>query len=243
VVNAMQPLIGITASSLGHEEPGRDWLYAPHDYFRAVRRAGGIPVLLPLVESDEEAARVLDRLDGLLLSGGCDPDPLLYGELPHPALGAVDPARDTAELAYARVALARDMATLGICRGLQVLAVAFGGALWQDVPSQVPGALKHRQDAPKDHPSHPVTIHPGTRLHALLGPERRVNSRHHQAVKRVPDGWVASATAPDSVIEAMEHPERHFALGVQWHPENFQGQPYNFDGLFEAFVAAAGERR
>ncbi|WP_374711921.1 gamma-glutamyl-gamma-aminobutyrate hydrolase family protein [Symbiobacterium terraclitae] len=238
----MEPLIGVTASSRCLEEPGQDWLYIPHDYFRAIRRAGGIPVMLPLVADEAEAARVLDRLDGLLLSGGDDLDPSLYGELPLPGLGMVDPARDAAELAYARVAVARDMPTLGICRGHQVLAVAFGGTLWQDLPSQVPGCLKHKQQAPKDHPTHPVSIAAGTRLAALLGAERRVNSRHHQAVKRVPDGWVESAVAPDGVNEAMEHPGRRFALSVQWHPENHQGRPYNFDPLFDAFIAAAVEK-
>ncbi|MFS8640616.1 MAG: gamma-glutamyl-gamma-aminobutyrate hydrolase family protein [Symbiobacteriaceae bacterium] len=238
----MRPLIGVTAHNRANEEPGRDWLYIPRDYFRAVWRAGGLPVMLPLVADEAEAAQVLERLDGLLLAGGDDLDPLLYGELPLPGTGRIDPERDRAELAYARQAVRRDMPTLGICRGHQVLAVAFGGALWQDIPTQVPGAIKHRQEAPADYPTHPVAIAPGTRLAALLGPERLVNSRHHQAVKRVPEGWVASAHAPDGVIEAMEHPERRFVLSVQWHPENFQGQPYNFDSLFEAFVDAARRR-
>jgi putative glutamine amidotransferase len=221
------------------ELPGRDWLYNPTDYFRAVQRAGGVPVLLPFVEDEAGAAEVLDHLDGLMLAGGEDLDPLLFGELPHPRTGRISPERDTAELAYARVALGRDMATLGICRGIQLLAVAFGGTLWQDVPSQVEGAIKHRQDGPKYHPTHPVQIRESTRLAELLGTERLVNSRHHQAVRQAPAGWVVSAMAPDGVIEAMEQPERYFAMGVQWHPENLQGRTYNFDELFRAFVEAA----
>lgn len=237
----MKPVIGITPCTL--LEGAKDWIYNPHDYTRAVQRAGGIPVLLPFVTSEADAAAVLDKIDGLLLSGGDDLDPLLYGELPHPQVGNISPERDAAELAYARVALARNMATLGICRGHQVLAVAFGGTLWQDIPSQVPGAIKHRQEGPKWHPTHPVTIAEGTRLHALLGPERLVNSRHHQAVRKIPEGWVVSAFSPDGVIEAMEHPGSRFALSVQWHPENFQGRPYNFDALFSAFVEAAQPTR
>lgn len=233
----MKPLIGITPCTLLEAE--RDWIYNPHDYSRAVQRAGGIPVLLPFVTTQAEAAEVLDKLDGLLLSGGDDMDPLLYGELPHLNQGSISPERDLAELAYARAALARDMATLGVCRGHQVLAVAFGGALWQDIPSQVLNAIKHRQEGPKWYPTHPVAIAEGTRLHGLLGAERLVNSRHHQSVKRAPEGWVVSALSPDGIIEAMEHPGRKFVLSVQWHPENFQGRPYNFDALFSAFVAAS----
>lgn len=233
-----KPLIGVTACTL-LEVPDRDWIFNPHDYSRAVQRAGGIPVLLPFVETEEGAAEVLDRVDGLLLSGGGDMDPLLYGEMPHPLTGEIDPLRDRSELLYARAALARDMATLGICRGHQVLAAAFGGTLWQDIPSQVPGAIKHQQQGPKWYPTHPVTIAGGTRLHALLGGERLVNSRHHQSVRQAPEGWVVSAVAPDGVIEAMEHPDRHFALSLQWHPENLQGRPYNFDALFSAFVQAS----
>lgn len=232
-----KPLIGITACTL--VEANRDWIWNPHDYSRAVQRAGGIPVLLPFVETEEEAAEVLDKLDGLLLSGGDDIDPLLYGELPHPQTGNICPERDLSELHYARVAFARNLPTLGICRGHQVLAVAFGGTLYQDIPAQVPGAIKHRQEGPKWYPTHPVAIAEGTRLAALLGTERLVNSRHHQSVKKAPEGWVVSAVAPDGIIEAMEHPGYRFALSVQWHPENLQGRPYNFDALFRAFVEAA----
>ena len=238
----MRPLIGVTACNREREEPGCDWLYTPHDYFRAVWRAGGLPVMLPVAADEQDAAQVLERLDGLLLSGGEDLDPTLYGELPLPRTGRIDPERDAAELAYARLAVERDLPVLGICRGLQVLAVAFGGALWQDIPTQVDGAIKHRQEAPADYPTHPVVIEPGTRLHALLGTPRQVNSRHHQGVKRVPPGWVASAHSPDGVIEAMEHPGRTFVLSVQWHPENFEGRPYSFDPLFDAFVEAARRR-
>lgn len=237
----MKPLIGITACLL-REMPNRDWIWNTNDYFRAVQRAGGIPVLLPFVESEAAAAEVLDRVDGLLLSGGDDLDPLLYGEMPHPRNGSVSPERDITELAYVRIALQRNMATFGICRGHQVLAVASGGTLWQDIPSQVPTAIQHRQEAPRWFAAHPVSAAPGTKLAAILGAEFRVNSYHHQAVQKLPPGWVPSAVAPDGINEAMEHPGYHFALSVQWHPENFQGRPYNFDALFRAFVEASEPR-
>lgn len=238
----MKPLIGITAGLL-RELPNRDWIWNTNDYFRAVQRAGGIPVLLPFVESESEAAEVLERVDGLLLSGGDDLDPQLYGEMPHEKMGAIVPERDVTELAYARSALRMNLPTFGICRGHQVLAVAFGGTLWQDIPSQVPSAMKHRQEAPRWFASHPVAVAPGTTLAALVGGEAQVNTYHHQAVKEAPSGWVVSAVAPDGIIEAMEQPDHRFALSVQWHPENFQGRPYNFDALFSAFVAAAQTER
>lgn len=233
----MKPLIGLTAYML--REPGKsEYVAVPADYMRAVQRAGGIPVILPFCENEAEAAELIDRLDGLLLAGGSDVDPNLYGEEPHPKLGAVSPERDLAELSLARVALGRNMPVLGICRGHQVLAVAAGGTLYQDIPAQVAAPIKHSQEAPRWFASHTVTVQPGTRLAALLGTELKVNSFHHQAVKGLPEGWVASAEAADGVNEAMEHPGLQFALGVQWHPENFTGRPYSFDRLFEAFVAA-----
>lgn len=237
----MKPLIGIAPAHLLEGE--RDWVYNTMDYNRAIEQAGGIPVLLPFVTSEAEAAEVLDRVDGLLISGGDDIDPLIYGELPIPQTGYINPMRDISELAYARVAMERDMALLGICRGHQVIAVAFGGTLYQDIPTQVEGAIKHRQEGPKWYPTHPVTIPEGTRLNALLGPQRMVNSRHHQAVKRAPEGWTVSATAPDGVIEALEHPGSRFAMAFQWHPENFQGRPDGFHAIFRAFVQASQQSK
>lgn len=239
----MKPLIGITADK--HRVDGRDWNYQTNDYFRAVQLAGGIPVLLPYVETAEAAGEVLDRIDGLLLSGGVDVDPLTFGELPHPKQGSIAPERDITELLIIKLALARDMAILGICRGHQMLAVAAGGTLWQDLPEQVPSALKHAQQAPRWYPSHPVRVMPGTKLAELVGAgDIRVNSFHHQAVKHVPHGWISSGVSPDGINEALEHSGYKFVLSVQWHPENFAGRAgYNFDKLFQAFVAAAGRKQ
>lgn len=234
----MKPLIGITAST-HREPPNRDWVVIPHDYFRAVQLAGGIPVLLPFISTEAEADAILNRIDGLLLSGGSDVDPQLYGEDPQPWLGAVSPERDAAELALTRAALKRDLPLLGICRGHQVLAVAVGGTLWQDIPKQLPKSIKHAQEAPRWFTGHRVTVKDGTRLQQILGSEILVNTYHHQAVKAVPAGWVESATAPDGINEALEHPGYRFVLSVQWHPENFAGRPYSFAPLFEAFIGAS----
>lgn len=233
----MKPLIGLSGGIL-HENPKREWIYTPVGYFESVQNAGAIPVLLPFCQTEAEAAEVLDRADGLLLTGGNDLDPQWYGEQPHPRNGEVTPERDISELMLTRVALQRDLPILGICRGHQVLAAACGGTLWQDIPSQVPGAIKHDQKGPRWYRSHQVTIQPGTKLGGWLGTSRQVNSFHHQAVKDLPPGFVASATAPDGINEAMEHPGHRFLVSVQWHPENFVGRSDNFDRLFAAFVAA-----
>lgn len=240
----MRPLIGVTADRL-RDIPGRDGLWQTPDYFTAVQNAGGTPVLLPNLNTTAEAEALLDRLDGVLFSGGNDADPMHFGEQPHPKLGAVDPERDRTELLLARAAIRRDMPVLGICRGHQLLAIAFGGTLWQDIPSQVPEAIKHHYTTatPKWYATHTVAVSPGTVLERLLGSEVRVNSRHHQAVRTVPQGWVASAWSADGVNEAMELPGARFTVSVQWHPENATGRAdLNYDPLFDAFVAAAGSR-
>jgi putative glutamine amidotransferase len=237
----VKPVIGITCD-VHQPAPGRsDWWYQVNAYFRAVRKAGGLPLMLPLLESEEEAAAVIARLDGLLLSGGGDPDPALFGEDPIRQLGTIQPERDTAELSLARAALTADLPLLGICRGSQVLAVAGGGTMIQDIPAQVPGAIKHRQDAPRWYPTHRVEVVEGSLLSRLLGgPELRVNSSHHQAVRDVPAGWVVSARAPDGVVEAIEIPQRRFALAVQWHPEAMYDSERPAHGeLFRALVEAA----
>lgn len=236
----MRPLIGLSSSGYHRPETGQEWLYQTRDYFTAVEKQSGLPLLLPLVRTEDEAAQVLARLDGLLLTGGGDPDPHLFGEEPHPALGEVEPERDQAEILLARRALAMEMPILAICRGMQILAVATGGSLWQDIPSQIQGAIQHRQRAPRWHASHQVQLATGSRLSALVGHGPvRVNSFHHQAVRSVPAGFRVTATAPDGVIEAFESTGPTFVLAVQWHPENFAPRSGEFDALFRALVEAA----
>jgi putative glutamine amidotransferase len=233
----MRPFIGITPY-VHREPPNRNWLHNTEDTFRAIHRAGGIPVLLSHFDDEVSAGEVLERIDGLLLSGGGDVDPQLYGEQPHPKMGAITPERDRSEIALARTALARNMPVFGICRGHQVLAVAAGGTLVQDILSQVHGSFKHYQDAPRWYATHQVKARQGSLLATILGNEFRVNSFHHQAVKNIPAGWSATAVSDDGVNEAMEHPGYRFAVSVQWHPENMVGHAYNHDELFRAFIAS-----
>jgi putative glutamine amidotransferase len=213
------------------------------DYVESVRRAGGDPVVLATEDQPEE---LIECLDGLLLTGGADIDPVLYGEPAHPTTNS-DPLRDRFEIPLARAAVASGLPLFAICRGVQVLNVAEGGTLVQDIPSAVRSDLPHAIDVPKDAVAHSIRITPGSRLAESLGPAAGggtcdVNSRHHQAVKDVAPGFVVTATSADGVIEAIERPGAAFCLGVQWHPENFwrSGQ---FAPLFAAFVEAARRPR
>lgn len=210
------------------------------DYVRALEKAGALPLVLA-PGRPEDAAEFLDRVDALVLSGGADVDPALYGEERHRTVRHVLPGRDAFEIALCREALVRDLPTLAICRGHQVLNVATGGTLYQDIPSQVRGAADHDPDIPRHEACHDVAVLPGTRLREILGRDTvSVNSFHHQAVKVLGRGLVLSARgADDGVIEGMEMPDRRFMIGVQWHPESFWDQPRGFQPLFEALVNAA----
>ncbi|HKT80216.1 MAG TPA: gamma-glutamyl-gamma-aminobutyrate hydrolase family protein [Vicinamibacterales bacterium] len=226
------PLIGVTAC---------DKL---EDYRQSILHVGGEVLIL---DPSMEVADALRRIDGLLLTGGEDVAPALFGDPPHPKLGEVNARRDAFELALIAEARARQLPLFAICRGIQILNVAFGGSLVQDIPSETPGALEHRLTTPPHQPfelAHEIWIEPDSLLARLMR-ERlsdadscEVNSRHHQAVKRLGTGLQMSATAPDGVIEAIEDPSMPFCLGVQWHPENFF-RTGEFRPLFEGFVDAA----
>ena len=236
----MTPVIGISASTLIVEKMRGVHRFAlSNDYIRCVTEAGGLPLILPNVAPDA-AAGYLDCLDGLILSGGLDVDPMFYDQDPMPDLGLVDQVRDTFELALARGARERGMPLLAVCRGLQVMNVASGGSLLQHIPGQIEGAIKHDQEAiRRDALSHNIAIEPNTRLAELAGAERaRVNTFHHQACDAIAEGFVISARAPDGVIEALEDPSHPFCLGVQWHPERCGDDPLS-RRLFAALVEAA----
>lgn len=219
------------------------------DYKQAIVHAGGEP---HVVDSSMSIADALSGMDGLMLTGGDDVAPARYGEETHPSVVQVAPERDEFEIGLVREARRRELPILAICRGLQVLNVAAGGTLIQDIASQVTGALEHKQALPSkqtaDHPfAHEVWLEKDSLLAKLMrerltdGDSVEVNSRHHQAVNKVAEGFDVSATAPDGVIEAIEDPRARFCLGVQWHPENFW-RTGEFRPLFEGFVDAANKR-
>jgi putative glutamine amidotransferase len=211
-------------------------------YLEALQAAGGLPVLIPETLSNADALQLYAHLDGLVLPAGGDLDPHAYGAAPHPATNTIDPERDRVELYLTRQALAGHKPFFGICRGAQVMNVALGGTLYQDVPSEVPNALAHyfrAPEYPRDHLGHAVQVEEDSLLARCLGtPLVEVNSRHHQAARLVAPGLQIVARAPDGVIEALELPTHPFALGVQWHPENLTAHA-PMRALFERFVEAA----
>jgi putative glutamine amidotransferase len=231
------PLIGITSCR------------KLEDYRQSVLHVSGeVRILEP---SAGEARQALAGVDGLMLTGGDDVAPARYGEAAHPTVVEAEPGRDEFELALIKDARARNLPIFAICRGIQVLNVACGGTLVQDIPTEVTGALPHRFAVPPHEPyflAHEVWIDKDTLLWKLMR-ERlsdadacEVNSRHHQAVKSLAPGFKVAATAPDGVIEAVEDPGARFCLGVQWHPENFF-RTGEFRPLFEGFLEAAQRPR
>ncbi len=218
-------------------------------YLRAVQAAGGIPVMVP--PSGEPgaagvAAAVLERVDGLLLTGGEDMDPAIYGAERHPAAGEPDPARDHGEIALVHAARERGVPLLAICRGVQVLNVAFGGRLVQDIPTECPAPLPHARSDARAERCHPVSVVRGSRLADALGATAiSVNSTHHQAAANPGPGLRIVATAPDGVVEGLEADDSDWwAVGVQWHPEELMETEEPWDrNLLGAFLREVGRRR
>ena len=231
------PVIGITLDS---EEPGGyskfPWYALRQNYCSAVVAAGGLP--LPLPHEPDLAEDYLDRIDGLIVTGGAfDVDPTLFGADTRHHTVVLKENRTRFELAMIKGALARDLPVLGICGGQQLLNVVLGGTLIQHIPDEVENCLAHEQPNPRDQAGHQVTLEPGSRLAAIAGALRiPVNSAHHQAVKDVAPGCVVTARAEDGVVEGIEDPARAFCVGVQWHPE-FTISPADA-ALYRAFIEA-----
>lgn len=236
------PSVAITATT----EVIRDVLRtrANVSYTDAARTAGLRPYVLPVLRA-EDADAMLEGMAGLILTGGEDVDPSLYGSAPHPSLGAVHPERDAFEMALVRAAHARRLPTLAICRGVQIANVALGGTLVQDLPSQCPAAMPHDGQWERGERVHELLVVAGSRLALALGTTRATtNSLHHQAISRVGDGLVAVAHAPDGVVEGVDWADEDWWMtGVQWHPEELTATPESWDrALFAAFGAAVRAR-
>lgn len=250
----IKPLIGISSRFLARPDLSSPIIGHHLPYADAIIQAGGIPLGLPLLSHEDELILVLTALHGILFTGGEDLDPAHYGESPHPKLGSLSPKRDRCEIALMKLAYSQRLPTLAICRGIQVMNVALGGTLYQDLKTQLPSCVSHQNPDDKiDGPrlQHPIKVDANSHLSELLKTENLlVNSSHHQAIKRLSPELRSVATAPDGVIEAVEGKDRQFFLGVQCHPEALVGGsslsalPEHFArwlNVFRAFVEAASK--
>lgn len=232
----MKPIIGVTSSI----KEGRT-LTTGMDNAYSIIQAGGVPLVLPSVTDVSVLERLAATLDGLLVTGGGDVDPTLYGEEPHPALGEVCPERDRFEMAVIRRFLQLDKPILGICRGCQVLNVAAQGDLFQDIHAQADHTLlQHYQKSPRGHATHFIEIEEHSKLHGIVQATcLKVNSFHHQAISKAGEGFAITARSSDGIVEGIESKLHRFAIGVQWHPENMtrMGDQPSLQ-LFEAFIKA-----
>jgi putative glutamine amidotransferase len=243
--NDLRPVIGIPARSVVDSSNGFRYSGIPLTYSSNVERAGGAPILIPLHLSEDTLKAIYSRIDGLLLAGGVDVHPKEFGEDIMPFCGEIDTARDETELRVTRWALNDGRPIFGICRGIQMLNVAAGGSLYQDIPSQIATEQNHsyKPGDPYNLRAHPITLEPDSRMAQWLGTANlQVNSLHHQSLKRVAPGLRVIGRSPDGVIEAVESTDEQFRVGVQFHPELLDDDARMLK-LFEAFVESAREYR
>jgi len=237
-----QPLIALIATRQTHLKRAPTY-EIPQAYLDAILTPGGLPNLLPTSLPIAALPELVNRFDGFVFSGGGDVDPALYGGHLDATVHSIDPERDDFERALIPLVLEADKPLLAICRGAQILNVALGGSLYEDIPSALPAALRHDwyPNIPRDYLAHTVEIEPGSRLAEILGTRKlRTNSLHHQAIRQPAPGLEVVARAEDDVIEAVELPGKCFAIGVQWHPECLPEEPA-MQRLFSEFVKVARE--
>lgn len=244
----VKPIIGICANYTSDDEPGlitelglpkQEWQLLADDYIKAVERAGGIPIIIPVTEAFDNAVKILDLLDGIIFSGGSDIDPALYNELPRYGLSTVEPKRDNHEIKLAKKVISEmDIPVLGICRGIQILNIVKGGTLYQDIGVERESEMNHTLTKyPKHHPTHKVKIDKSSKLYPAFNKDSiAVNSFNHQAIKEVGKDFKVVMEAPDSLVEAIELTGNRFVAAVQWHPEMMIDVHPEYIALFETFI-------
>lgn len=233
------PKIGLSGSIIVETDgpfPGYRRSFVNEDYIQSVLRAGGLPVNLPIISSLELVPEMLEGLDGLILTGGHDVNPLCYGQEPHPLLSEILPERDAFDAALLKYAEAMHIPVLGICRGLQMINVHYGGTLFQDNSLMPHCEIKHAQGHSPTVATHTISTHPGSFVASILGAEALVNSFHHQSIDQVATGFQVTAQAKDGIIEAIERLEGHWCVAVQFHPEMMSRVSPPMQGIFDAFV-------
>ena len=233
-----KPVIGLTGSFRPHEWTAQHFLN--QSYFHAIRHFGGIPVLLPVMAEPDELDYLVSTLDGLVLTGGDDIDPALFGEAVLNDTVKLCPERDQAEYAVLKLADERNLPVLGICRGVQVMNVYYGGSLYQDIPAQIDGCLLHRMEAPFHRTCHSCIPEQGTPFASRES--FGINSHHHQAIKDVAPGYRAMGRSEDGVIEAIYDPAHRFRWGVQWHPERIWDIENTSAWVFKTFIASCKQK-
>ncbi|MGI6209664.1 MAG: gamma-glutamyl-gamma-aminobutyrate hydrolase family protein [Anaerolineae bacterium] len=234
---APRPVIGLACAWMAGQSGRHGWEGVSAPYLQAVRGAGADPLLIPMELPESSLPRVVAMMDGILLVGGGDVEPSCYGAQRDPKCGPSDERRDRSEIALVHEALRQGKPLLAICRGIQVLNVALGGTLHQDIPSDFPDSTLTHSDNPRQSVAHTVRVEPASRLAELVGAqEMGVNSMHHQAVKDVAPDLRPVAWAPDGVVEAVEMPGHALVLGVQWHPEELVAEHHHARRLFEALA-------
>lgn len=236
--NKRRPVVGITSNF----DAEGNYSHVKHGYYSAVIECGGIPLLIPVNSNMEYLTGVVDSIDALILTGGADVDPIHFGEEILPCNGNISPERDEMELILTKLIIEAKKPVLGICRGMQLINIALGGTLYQDIRTQVTDTnlLQHEQKAPVWYQSHMVEIEESSILHQSYDTTQyRVNSFHHQAVKDVADGLKASAWTSDGIIEAIEGNEGSFILAVQWHPETMWQKDSKHLAVFRALIKEA----
>lgn len=250
MAETQKPLIGITGAEIfNREEPWSPVTFGQSSFYvSAVIHAGGLPIILPLLDSEADMRALYARCDAILFAGGNDPHPRLYGEEPDHTVTDVSVFRDTVEMRLMKWSLEDKLPILGICRGMELLNIAREGSLYQDIPQFLPAASNHNlSNTQKDvhYLAHKLTVQAGSKLAVALGVTSvGTNTHHHQAVKKLGDGLQAVAWAEDGVIEAIEDPRMPFVVGVQSHPESLEAETVpEWQGLFKAFVSQAAKGR
>lgn len=232
-----KPIIGLCSSY--EKDENHDRIFLNHEYLEAIRYFGGMPLVIPAEAGEEEQAFLLSQCDGLILTGGDDIDPALYGEQILNDTVKIAPVRDAGEARLCRMATERDLPILGICRGLQFLNVYFGGTLYQDIPAQLPQAVGHSMEKPDHRTCQECLVTPDSPLAQWTGRETiGINSHHHQCIKDLAPGFSVMGRCADGVVEAVWKPDMRFLCAVQWHPERIWDIEENSAQIFRAFIEA-----